>query len=84
MYGGKNMSIVDDLQEMSRKIAEAQSKKDQEEGQKRQLLSQLKNEFGINSLTEAKEECKKRAEKLEKTRESLERDIKILKEESKW
>lgn len=77
-------AVIEELQEINRKIQEAQSKRDQEEGQRRQLLSQLKDEFGISSYEEAKNQCEKEALRLEQMERELKENIRVLKEESKW
>jgi hypothetical protein len=47
------MNIIDELKNKEQLIKELQSKKDRQEGQKAQLFTQLKTEFGVDTLEDA-------------------------------
>ena len=49
------MNIIDELKNKEALIKELQSKKDRQEGQKAQLFTQLKTEFGVETLEAAVE-----------------------------
>jgi len=48
------MNIIEELKEKKQKILDLQQEKARQEGQRDQLLQQLKKEFGVTSFTEGK------------------------------
>jgi len=71
-------NIIEKLKEKKEKISSLQTKKARQEGQRDQLLQQLKEKFDVNSLEEGKkklEELKAKSIKNEEKIEGLDNEM---------
>ena len=72
--------LLNELNLLKTKIEEAKIKKSKLEGQRDQLLKELKEEFGI-TLEKAPEELKKMSKRIEGLEKKIKEDLEFLKGE---
>jgi uncharacterized membrane-anchored protein YhcB (DUF1043 family) len=80
----KNDNIQNELTRLKEIIDNAKNNLATLNGRKIELLKQLKKEFGISSLEEAKEKIKKLQSESKELENKIEQDYKTLKEEYDW
>ena len=75
------MDYADELKKINDKISKARSDRDRLQGQLDSLSERLKEEFGVDSIEEAKQLLNKKEKEVAVIESSLQKAIKKLKED---
>jgi flagellar capping protein FliD len=76
--------IQGELGRLKAGIDEAKTNIAKLEGREQELLSQLKSEYGLNSIEAAEKEVEKMKKQIEKKEEEIRKQFTILQEDFQW
>ena len=78
------MGIDSEIKKLKKEIAEAKQEKAESVGALKELMTRLKNEFNLNSLSETKEKLKVWERKNKELKEQRDKLFSELKENFEW